>query len=270
MLPPGGRIERGAVRFAGRELSKCSAREMEKIRGERMALIFQEPSQALHPALRVAQQVGEVIAAHTKLGRGAVREKARRVLATVFPEEWERIAQSYPHQLSGGQRARVLIAQAICCEPALIVADEPTASLDPETQQEILQLFRKLRAEFNLSLIWITHSPALLAGFADRVMVLYAGRVAEVGPTAEVLFSPRHPYTQALLRCLPPGPDDGQAGRKTVLPMIAGEPPVAVREAGRCVFEPRCSERMDVCVGHEPEMVQLSGEHQVSCVKYAG
>jgi oligopeptide/dipeptide ABC transporter ATP-binding protein len=270
MLPSHGRIDRGAVRFAGRELLPCDARDMEKIRGGRMALIFQEPSLVLHPALRVAEQVRDVIAAHSSLRRGELRERTGRVLAAVFPTETERIAQSYPHQLSGGQRARVLIAQAICCEPALILADEPTASLDAETEQDILLLFRRLREEFKLSLIWITHNPALLAGFADRVMVLYAGRVVEVGPTTNVLSSPRHPYTQALLRCLPPGLSDGRSGRRTELVVIPGETPRTVLNVGRCVFEPRCSERMDVCLSGEPELVRVRGEHLVSCVKYVG
>jgi len=270
MLPANGIVDRGAVRFDGRELLQCNARKMEKIRGGRMALIFQEPSQALHPALRVSQQVCDVLAAHSDLPRVALRERTRRVLAAVFPTETERIAQSYPHELSGGQRARVLIAQAICCEPALIVADEPTASLDAETQMEILQLFRRLREEFKLALIWITHNPALLAGFADRVMVLYAGRVAEVGPTARVLDSPRHPYTQALLRCLPPGLGQGYVGRKTELAVIPGVAPMTLRDSGRCVFEARCSDRMDVCISREPELVRVGGEQFVSCVKYAG
>jgi oligopeptide/dipeptide ABC transporter ATP-binding protein len=273
MLPPNGRVDGGAVRFAGRDLLLCEARELRKIRGERMALIFQEPSRALHPALRVAEQVRDVLAAHKNVSRVALREKAMQALAAVFPSETERIAQSYPHQLSGGQRARVLIAQSICCEPAMIVADEPTASLDPETQLEILRLFRRLREEFHLSLMWITHNPALLAGFADRVMVLYAGRVAEIGPTAEVLLSPRHPYTEALLRCLPPEAGDGPARRKTALSVIRGEAPVTALDEDRCLFEPRCDERRDVCGERKPAMAQLNdgpGDgHAVSCVKYA-
>jgi oligopeptide/dipeptide ABC transporter ATP-binding protein len=272
MLPANGSVDRGAIRFAGRELLHFDEREMEGIRGQRMAMVFQEPSQALHPALRVAQQVRDVIGAHKKLRRDALREKTARVLTAVFPKETERIARSYAHELSGGQRARVLIAQAICSDPELIVADEPTASLDAETQMDILLLFRRLREELKLALIWITHNPALLVGFADRVMVLYAGRVAEVGPTAQVLFSPRHPYTQALLGCLPPAPGDGGGRQKSMLPAIPGEAPSAVADAGRCVFEPRCRERMAACILREPEMVRLSGagEHSVSCIKYAG
>jgi len=272
LLPANGRIERGALHFEGQDLLRTAPRELEKIRGGRLALIFQEPSLALHPAIRVADQIGDVIAAHKSFARRAVREQARQILAAVFPTEAERIADSYPHQLSGGQRARVLIAQAISCGPSLIVADEPTAALDPETQQEILTLFRALRQKFNLSMIWITHNPLLLEGFADRVLILYAGRVVEKGTTSSVLSSPRHPYTQALLRCLPPRIEEGVASHKEYLPAIPGESIVsaAASEGCRCLFEPRCAERMVVCTEREPEMVQLSSTHGASCFKHAG
>jgi len=272
LLPANGRIERGAICFEGQDLLRATPRELEKIRGGRLALIFQEPSLALHPAIQVAEQIGDVIAAHKSFGRRAVREQARQILAAVFPTEAERIADSYPHQLSGGQRARVLIAQAISCGPSLIVADEPTASLDPETQQEILLLFRALRQKFNLSVIWITHNPLLLEGFADRVLVLYAGRVVEAGPTRSVLSSPRHPYTQALLRCLPSRVEDGLANHKEYLPAIPEGAPVsgAASVGSRCLFEPRCMERMVICTEREPELVQLSPTHGASCFKHAG
>jgi len=270
LLPANGRLERGAIYFEGQNLLRATPRELEKIRGDRLALIFQEPSLALHPAIRVKDHIGDVIAAHKSLGRRAVREQARQILEAVFPTEADRIADSHPHQLSGGQRARVLIAQAISCGPSLIVADEPTASLDPETQQEILALFRDLRKKFNLSMIWITHNPLLLDGFADRVLVLYAGRVVETGPASSVLSSPRHPYTQALLRCLPPRIENGFANYKEYLPVIPGEAhgSVAASEGCRCLFEPRCMERMVICTEREPEMVQLSSTHGASCFKH--
>jgi oligopeptide/dipeptide ABC transporter ATP-binding protein len=270
LLPAQGRIERGAVYFEGQDLLRAEPRELEKIRGDRLALIFQEPSLALHPAIRVAEQIADVIAAHKSFDRRAVREQARQILAAVFPNDAERIADSYPHQLSGGQRARVLIAQAISCGPSLIVADEPTASLDAETQQEILALFRALRQKFNLSVIWIAHNPLLLEGFADRVLVLYAGRVVETGPASSVLLSPRHPYTQALLRCLPPRIEEGLANHKKYLPVIPGEAlvPVAASEGCRCSFEPRCIERMVICTEREPEMIELSTTHGASCFKH--
>jgi oligopeptide/dipeptide ABC transporter ATP-binding protein len=269
LLPANGRIERGAVYFEGQDLLRAAPRELEKIRGDRLALIFQEPSLALHPAIRVAEQVADVIAAHKSFGRRGVRERARQILAAVFPTETDRIANSYPHQLSGGQRARVLIAQAISCGPSLIVADEPTASLDPETQREILALFRDLRQRFNLSMIWITHNPLLLEAFADRVLVLYAGRVVETGPTSNVLSSPRHPYTQALLRCLPPRIENSFANHKEYLPVIPGEAlgSVVASEGCHCLFAPRCIERMVICAERQPEMVQLSSRHEASCFK---
>ena len=245
-------------------------RDVERIRGNRIALIFQEPSQALHPAIRVGEQVSDVIAAHKDLPRRAVREKAREVLATVFPGETERIANSYPHQLSGGQRARVLIAQAISCGPSLIIADEPTASLDPEMQQEILTVFRDLRQKLQLALIWITHYPALLAGFADRVMLSYAGKIVEIGPTERVLNSPHHPYTRSLLRSAPPSIENGKSSRKEFLPMISGEPPGSILPGGKCSFEPRCDDRMHLCAQREPAMVRLSNAHEVSCFKHGG
>jgi oligopeptide/dipeptide ABC transporter ATP-binding protein len=270
LLPANGEIEHGTIRFEGRDLLQFKPSEMERIRGGRMALIFQEPSLALHPAIRVGRQIADVIAAHQPPQGREGRERAQQVLAAVFPTETARIANSYPHQLSGGQRARVLIAQAISCEPSLIVGDEPTASLDPETQLEILSLFRRLQRELQLSLIWITHNPALLVDFADRVLILYAGRVAEAGPVERVLSSPQHPYTRALLRCLPPRWDEGFASHKAQLPVIAGEAPTLNFSTRGCRFEPRCAERMDVCTSREPEMVPLSEAHHVSCFKHSG
>jgi oligopeptide/dipeptide ABC transporter ATP-binding protein len=268
VLPANGKIEKGAVHFEGQDILLAKPGELEKIRGERIALIFQEPSQALHPGIRIEEQIGDVIAAHKGVDRRTRRRKAREILSVVFPVEEERIAKSYPHQLSGGQRGRVMIAQAISCEPSLIVADEPTASLDAATQQEIFSLFRTLRQQFKLALLWITHNPALLADFADRVMVLYAGRVAELGPTANVLSSPQHPYTEALLRCLPPAAGEGFTNRKAKLPVISGEAPAAIYGAGGCLFEPRCNERMELCTKREPDMVRLSSTHEASCFKH--
>jgi oligopeptide/dipeptide ABC transporter ATP-binding protein len=267
ILPPNGRITAGSVYFEGQDLLNTGARAMEKIRGARIALISQEPSQALHPAMRVNAQVRDVLAAHQPLRGRQLRERVQYVLSAVFSSETERISASYPHQLSGGQRARVLIAQAMVCEPALIVADEPTASLDAETQQEIIALFRELQRKMQLSVVWITHNPALLAGLVERVMVLYAGRVAEIGPTETVLCAPRHPYTQGLLRCLPPLSDENQAGHKMKLAVISGEAPGGNLDTSGCVFEPRCAERVAVCANREPEVVRVGNAHEVSCFK---
>ena len=164
----------------------------------------------------------------------------------------------------------MLIAQAIACGPALIVADEPTASLDPTTQQDILALFRTLRKKFNLSLILITHKPALLGGLADRVLVLYAGKVAEIGPTEKILMSPRHPYTHALLRSMPGRLDEPLTGRKSRLPVIPGEAMKLEVFAEGCKFEARCADRMELCTRREPSPVAVDETHAVSCFKYGG
>lgn len=270
LLPENGKIQKGVVLFEGQDLLQAEPRELEKIRGGRVSLIFQEPSLALHPMLRVGQQVQDVLAAHRTLQRRALREKTLELLSSVFPDDAERISSSYPHQLSGGQRQRVLIAQAIACGPALIIADEPTAPLDPTTEQEILSLFRTLQQKFQLAMILITHKPAVLAGLADRVLVLYAGRVAEIGPTETVLGSPHHPYTQALLRCLPPPIESYANCCKTKLPVIAGDSVNLALLRSGCQFEPRCTERMDICTKSEPATVGLSNTHVVRCFKYGG
>jgi len=268
LLPSNGQIIKGAVHFEGKDLLQLGSEELRRIRGARISLIFQEPSLALHPTLRAGEQVRQVLAAHTSADRRSLRERTRQIFATLFPEEVDRVLQSYPHQLSGGQRQRVLIAQAIACGPSVIIADEPTASLDPTTQMEILGVFRALREKLNIAMIFITHNPALLVDFADRVLVLYAGRVMEVGPTATVLTSPRHPYTKALLDSIPPGVEETANGRKKKFSAIAGDSSFSALPRQGCCFEPRCSQRMPLCKEREPAVVNLSESHAVSCFKY--
>jgi len=270
LLPANGKVEKGSVRFEGNNLLEVSARDLRKIRGGRIGLIFQEPTSSLHPTLQVGRQVSDVLAAHESLDRLALQQKASNVLTSVFPADANRISRSYPHELSGGQRQRVLIAQATACSPSLSIADEPTASLDPTTQQEIVQLFRDLRQNLGLAMILITHNPALLAGLADRILVLYAGRVAEIGPTSRVLSSPQHPYTAALLRCLPSHLADDEAPHKPRLNVIPGDAPDLSQQGAGCRFEPRCTERMEVCSLNEPAAVASGELHEVSCFKFAG
>ena len=268
LLPANARITRGAVQFEGTDLLRANADELRQIRGRRISLIFQEPSLALHPTMRVGEQVRQVLAAHDSLGKSALNEQTRQVFDQVFPEEADRISHSYPHQLSGGQRQRVLIAQAIACGPSVVIADEPTASLDPTTQMEILGVFRNLREKLGLAMIFITHNPALLCGFADRVLVLYAGKVAECGSAETVLASPRHPYTKALFHSIPTVFDRPGNTRKTKLPAILGDSARSSLPIQGCPFEPRCTERMDTCKEREPTRVNLSASHTVSCFKY--
>lgn len=268
LLPANGQITRGAVLFEEKNLLQAEPEELRGIRGGRISLIFQEPSLALHPTMRAGEQVYQVLAAHGTAGKSVLREKTRQIFAMVFPDEAERIARSYPHELSGGQRQRVLIAQAVACGPSVILADEPTASLDPTTQMEMLGVFRTLRERLGVAMIFITHNPALLAGFADRALVLYGGRVVELGPAAEVLREPRHPYTKALFQCVPAGLEGNGNGRKARLPAIAGEASVSDLPMKGCAFEPRCAERMEVCREREPTLLGVNERHKVSCFKY--
>jgi oligopeptide/dipeptide ABC transporter ATP-binding protein len=239
LLPGNAEIQKGAIQFKGLDLLHLESRALEGVRGARIALIFQEPSLTLHPTIRIGEQIADVLAAHGAFPRRTLREKALQLLADVFPADAARIADSFPHQLSGGQQQRVLITQAIACGPDLIVADEPTASLDPTTQQQILELLRNLREKFKLALILITHNPALLTGLADRVLVMYAGRVAEIGPAEEVLASPLHPYTLALLQSVPRELDEPARDRKSRLRVIPGETPNLVNLANGSVYTAR-------------------------------
>lgn len=268
LLPRNGEIIRGAVHFEGQDLLRATPDELQQIRGRCISLIFQEPSLALHPTLRAGEQVRQVLAAHSAPGKSALNERTRQVFAELFAEDADRISRSYPHQLSGGQRQRVLIAQAIACGPSVVIADEPTASLDSATQMELLAVFRTLRERMGLAMIFITHNPALLSGFADRVLVLYGGQVVECGPAATVLASPRHPYTKALFQSIPAIFEERGSGRKTKLPVILGDSARSSLPRGGCPFEPRCTERMSVCREREPALVNLSASHVVSCFKY--
>jgi oligopeptide/dipeptide ABC transporter ATP-binding protein len=270
VLPANGTFLKGIISFEGKDLLSLQLRELETIRGCRIGIVFQEPSLALHPTTRVREQIRDVIVAHESMDRRTSKEKTLKLLETLFATDAKRIGNSYAHQLSGGQRQRVLIAQAIACGPSLLIADEPTASLDPSTQLEILSFLLSLRQKRDLAMILITHSPAILARLADRVLVLYAGRVVETGPPREVLALPRHPYTAALLQSLPPEIHSPSLRRKTKLPAISGEPANLMRVTKGCCFEPRCPDRMEVCSDREPAEVLLNTNHCVSCFKYGG
>jgi oligopeptide/dipeptide ABC transporter ATP-binding protein len=268
LLAPNGHIGSGAVLFEGKNLLQISSEALRQIRGARIALIFQEPSLALHPTIRVGEQVRRVLAAHQSSKKVDLQERTREVFTQLFPQDTDRIMRSYPHQLSGGQRQRALIAQAIACNPAVVIADEPTAALDPVTQMEILDVFRTLREELGLAMMFITHNPALLSGFADRVLILYAGQVVEWGPVDSVLRSPRHPYTKALFESLPTiSAENGESGRNK-LPVIPGHSSPSSLPRKGCSFEPRCTVRMDICREYEPALVKLGETHIVSCFKY--
>lgn len=218
LLPPGACIEWGSIRFRGHDLARLGESEMAKIRGAEISMMFQEPELALNPVMRVVDQVAEVLAAHHS-GVRRLRGMAMQVLAQTGLEG-ERLAFAYPHELSGGQRRRVLLAQALACRPLLLIADEPTASLDSTSQLEWLALIRQLRVQLGLAMLIITHDPAILAGLADRVLVLHGGRIVEQAPLRDIIQRPVHPYTRALVASLPPVPGaSGTGGKRLAVPM---------------------------------------------------
>ena len=192
------------------------------------------------------------------------------MLAQVRLSGTSRIYRAYPHQLSGGQQQRVLIAQALACKPALVIADEPTAALDTTIQAEILALLRELKLQLQIALLFISHNPAILAGLADRVLVMYAGRIAEEGNLAQVYQNPLHPYTQGLLGSMPRPRAQNAPQKEKQLPSIAGNPPDPAHLPPGCPFEPRCPDRMEVCTTREPQDVQPEASRRVRCFKFGG
>jgi oligopeptide/dipeptide ABC transporter ATP-binding protein len=269
LLPPTARISRGSVRFRGREMLLEQEGQLQKIRGAEISIIFQEPEMALNPVIRVGDQIAEVLRAHTNWNSRRRREEAESLLLQVRLSD-SRIYSAYPHQLSGGECQRVVIAQALACKPAFLIADEPTSALDNTTQAEVLALLKELKKHFGLALFFITHNPSLLAGFADRVLIMYAGRIVEAGTLAQVSWRPRHPYTQGLLRSIPPLSGAYADARKSRLPAIAGAPPNLAHMGKGCPFEPRCPERIHACATRDPEEVQTEDGGGVRCLRYGG
>lgn len=266
LLAPGAHIRSGSVRFEGHNVFSMTEGELRSLRGARISWIPQDPATSLNPVMKIGTQISEVLRAHTKLKRSERRDRVLELLREVGFEDPQKISSAHPHELSGGQRQRVVIAQAVACGPALVIADEPTSKLDSSLQNEILELLWKLVQQNRAVLILITHDPAILRGLANRITVMYAGHIVEEGTAEEVLSRPLHPYTQALLRLFPEG--EKARTRATKLPWIPGEPPDLTRTSPGCRFEPRCAERMQVCVGQDPGESTPTPSHRVSCFKY--
>jgi peptide/nickel transport system ATP-binding protein len=268
LLPAHATAERGKIVFQARVLRELSESELREIRGRHISLVPQDPAVALNPVMKVGSQISEVLRAHFPLSAGERRERVSELLREVGFDPPSAIYQAYPHQLSGGQRQRIVLAQAIACRPALLIADEPTSKLDAPQRMEIVSLLSRIRQQHGTAILAISHDPALLAAFADRVAVMYAGEIVELGSCADVFTRPLHPYTQALMG-LATSAVVGTAGLKSQFPGIEGEAPDPTNMQIGCHFAPRCSGRMDVCTQHCPQAVIAEPARSVSCFKYA-
>jgi len=265
LVPSPGRILGGSIRFGGRDLLALSEDEMCAVRGADISLIFQEPMTALNPVFNVGDQIAESLVVHGRMAWRAARAEAVHLMEAVRIPDAAARARDYPHQLSGGQRQRVLIAMALACKPALVIADEPTTALDVTIQAQILDLLRQLRAEHGLALLLITHDLGVVAEMADRVAVMYAGRIVEQGPVDAIFASPQHPYTKGLLASLPGSRVQGsRSGRR--LQAIEGTVPSLANLPPGCAFEPRCAERIHVCREAMPPLVTLGDDRAARCV----
>jgi peptide/nickel transport system ATP-binding protein len=263
LVQPPGRIAAGRILFKGRDLLALDEPSMREVRGAEISLIFQEPVTALNPVFRVGDQIAEALRVHGRGSRRETREKAIELLQAVrIPDPGAR-AKDYPHQLSGGMRQRVLIAIALACQPSLVIADEPTTALDVTIQAEILDLLREMKAAFHLSLLLITHDLGVIAETADRVAVMYAGRIVETGPVRDIFRHPAHPYTRGLLASMP----GGAPGRR--LRAIEGSVPMLGALPPGCAFNPRCPDRFEPCTTAPPPDYTVGTAQTAKCYLHA-
>ena len=262
LLPmPPAEVRGGQVMLGARDLLKIPLRELQDIRGAKVGFVFQDPMTSLNPVFPVGDQIMEPLLRHMKMTRAQARARAVELLELVgIPDAAARL-KSYPHQFSGGMRQRVMIAIALACDPDVLIADEPTTALDVTIQAQILELVKELRRKLGMAIIWITHDLGVIAGIADRVMVMYGGQVVEQGAVAQVFKHPAHPYTRALLKTVPAlhGP------RAERLMAIEGQPPILMAEPAACPFAPRCAHAFDRCRAENPARRPLTSSHDVAC-----
>lgn len=265
LVPPPGKIIAGEVVFSGRDLVKLDDEQMRGLRGREIAMIFQDPMTSLNPVYTVGEQIAEAIQLHERLPRKQAWTKAVEMMTRVKIPDAERRARDYPHQLSGGMRQRVMIAMALSCKPKLLIADEPTTALDVTIQAEILELLRSLRNDFDLSMLLITHDLGVVAETADRVAVMYAGRIVEEASVNQIFHAPRHPYTEGLLRSVPRLTEEGLKLRR--LETIEGAVPNLLHLPEGCKFAPRCGYVIAECKADEIPLLAVSDEHRARCIR---
>jgi len=258
---PPGKIVAGQVLFEGRDLLQVSDEEIRQVRGNKIAMIFQDPMTSLNPVLTIGRQIGEALELHLHMGREEARKRSAELLAMVGIPQAEARLDDYPHQFSGGMRQRAMIAMALACNPQLLIADEPTTALDVTIQAQIVDLVKRLRDEIGMAIIWITHDLGVVAGLADRMMVMYAGFAVEEAPVKEVYADPRHPYTLGLLGSLPRLDEV----RREKLRSIEGLPPDLIDLPPGCPFEPRCVYAVERCRVERPELAPVGPRHRIAC-----
>jgi peptide/nickel transport system ATP-binding protein len=261
-MPP-GRIVGGEILWQGEDLVPWGKHEMRRIRSREIGIVFQEPMTSLNPVYSVGEQIAEVIRLHEGLGRRAARDRVVEMLRLVRIPNPERRARDYPHQFSGGMRQRVMIAMALSCNPKLLIADEPTTALDVTIQAQILDLLVEMKSRLGMAVMLITHAMGVVAETAQRVAVMYAGKVVEVAPVGELFARPRHPYTQGLIRSIP---RLDRAGRKGRLEAIPGVVPSLIDPAPGCRFAPRCRFAMAACTRATPDLREIGPGHKVACI----
>ena len=264
-MPP-GRIVAGRILWQGRDLVPLTPDEMRSIRAKEIAIIFQEPMTSLNPVYTVGEQIAEVIRLHEGLGRRAAMERTVEMLRLVHISHPERRVHDYPHQFSGGMRQRVMIAMALSCNPKLLIADEPTTALDVTIQAQILELLAELKGRLGMAVMLITHAMGVIAETAQRVVVMYAGKVVEEARVADLFASPLHPYTQGLIRSIPRV--DTAATQKKRLEQISGVVPSLLDPPPGCRFAPRCRYARAICTAETPPLREVRPGHKVACVLY--
>jgi peptide/nickel transport system ATP-binding protein len=267
LLPASAHVA-GSICLEDEDVSRVTESRWAAIRGAKIAMIFQEPGLSLSPVMRAGDQIGEVIRAHRGMGKGQRKQEVEAALKDAGLPDVDRIYRAYPHQLSGGELHRVAIAQALVCRPALVIADEPTRSLDVTLQSGIQNALRGINRKYGSALIFITHNPALLTGFADRVLVMYAGRIVEAGPVTQVYRRPLHPYTRGLLQLVPARLEHVGFTRGERLPAIPGSLSGLDYLAHGCAFEPRCSARTEDCRIESPAEITPEPGRRVSCFNH--
>jgi peptide/nickel transport system ATP-binding protein/oligopeptide transport system ATP-binding protein len=256
---PPAEVRGGRALFEGADLLAMPDAALRRIRGARIGVVFQDPMTSLNPVLSIGYQIAEPLRKHLGLGRAAARARAADLLSLVQLPQHR--LDDYPHQLSGGMRQRVMLAIALACEPVLLIADEPTTSLDVTIQAQIIALMKELRTRLDMAIVWVTHDLGVLAGLAGRVVVMYGGQIVEQAPVRDIFASPQHPYTRALLAAAP----SLRAPRPGTLRAIPGQPPILTEAPRACPFRPRCPHAMPVCAARNPPRFAAGPGRDVAC-----